>query len=353
MRGSPLLSEGTLLLLNLKSDQQAPGGARRRRTGADGRAVGAPSAHPLQLGLVGWIRGERPSRTSRFSKPSHTRSSRWRRGSRCSSSGGSSVRCRSAARRRPRNRRVGQATHGSRRSRNPAALHAGRGALRAEPARRAAEQSLYYIARATSDVQGHGRASFRLNELLNVDDSVEQERENLSAPSVKLMRTVSRPSARTSARSRTCWISTCAVAASRPSSSRRSACCARSATRSACWAWANCASWSSKRNRAGWKPWPPARRRGSRGAGAHRRHAHQCRGSPGSRSHRTHRSQATGRGPIAGSVDVDFQQVQAAVLRECSVNLVRVKAIASNGNTRRGARSTPGRVSSPASRPDC
>src|SRR6478609_6133206 len=33
----------------------------------------------------------------------------------------------------------------------------------------------------------------------------------------------------------------------------------------------------------------------------------------------------------AGSVDVDFQQVQAAVLRECSVNLVRVKeAIASN-----------------------
>ena len=32
-----------------------------------------------------------------------------------------------------------------------------------------------------------------------------------------------------------------------------------------------------------------------------------------------------------GSVDVDFQQVQAAVLRECSVNLVRVKeAIASN-----------------------
>ena len=33
----------------------------------------------------------------------------------------------------------------------------------------------------------------------------------------------------------------------------------------------------------------------------------------------------------AGSVDVDFQQVQSAVLRECSVNLVRVKeAIASN-----------------------
>ena len=52
---------------------------------------------------------------------------------------------------------------------------------------------LYYVARATSNGPKVTavRASFRLNELLNVDDSVEQERENLSAPSVKLMRTVS------------------------------------------------------------------------------------------------------------------------------------------------------------------
>ncbi len=34
------------------------------------------------------------------------------------------------------------------------------------------------------------RASFKLTELLPVDDSVEHERESLSAPSVKLMRTV-------------------------------------------------------------------------------------------------------------------------------------------------------------------
>jgi chemosensory pili system protein ChpA (sensor histidine kinase/response regulator) len=51
---------------------------------------------------------------------------------------------------------------------------------------------LYYVARATS---GGGRisavrASFKLAELLPVDDSIELERENLSAPSVKLMRTV-------------------------------------------------------------------------------------------------------------------------------------------------------------------
>jgi chemosensory pili system protein ChpA (sensor histidine kinase/response regulator) len=59
VRGSPLLSEGTLLLLNLKSDQQAAPvdageqtltvaqWARRLRT-------------RFQLGLIGWIRGERP-----------------------------------------------------------------------------------------------------------------------------------------------------------------------------------------------------------------------------------------------------------------------------------------------------
>ena len=51
---------------------------------------------------------------------------------------------------------------------------------------------LYYVARASS--RGARvmavRASFKLGELLPVDDSVEQERESLSAPSVKLMRTV-------------------------------------------------------------------------------------------------------------------------------------------------------------------
>jgi hypothetical protein len=34
------------------------------------------------------------------------------------------------------------------------------------------------------------RASFRLGEVLSADEAVEQERENLSAPSVKMMLTV-------------------------------------------------------------------------------------------------------------------------------------------------------------------
>ncbi len=51
---------------------------------------------------------------------------------------------------------------------------------------------LYYIARSASTGPRVAavRASFRLNELLPVDESVEQERENLSAPSIKLMHTV-------------------------------------------------------------------------------------------------------------------------------------------------------------------
>ena len=61
VRGSALLSEGTLLLLNLKSDRQAQ------------PAAPAPGEPPLtasqwarrlrarfQTGLIGWIRGERP-----------------------------------------------------------------------------------------------------------------------------------------------------------------------------------------------------------------------------------------------------------------------------------------------------
>src|SRR6202042_641876 len=51
---------------------------------------------------------------------------------------------------------------------------------------------LYYVARAptTGGRISAVRASFKLAEMLPVDDSIEQERESLSAPSVKLMRTV-------------------------------------------------------------------------------------------------------------------------------------------------------------------
>src|SRR5919109_2211277 len=59
VRGNPLLSEGTLLLLNLKSDQQA---APVAPAAGEPQLTVAQWARRLrtrfQLGLVGWIRGE-------------------------------------------------------------------------------------------------------------------------------------------------------------------------------------------------------------------------------------------------------------------------------------------------------
>jgi chemosensory pili system protein ChpA (sensor histidine kinase/response regulator) len=195
VRGSPLLSEGTLLLLNLKSDQQAapvaPGAgeqalsvaqwARRLRT-------------RFQLGLVGWIRGERPEQNLEILETvAHqieqvaTRQSVfqlwWVVGALIEAlregglETGVSVK-----------RLLGLA------DREILQLYTqGEGRYSQNPPVELLNNLLYYIARATSDGPKVTavRASFRLNELLSVDDSVEQERENLSAPSVKLMRTVS------------------------------------------------------------------------------------------------------------------------------------------------------------------
>src|SRR6185369_2134936 len=60
VRGSPLLSEGTLLSLNLKSDQQAapqPVPTEAERKSINQMARKARSR--FQMALIGWIRGER------------------------------------------------------------------------------------------------------------------------------------------------------------------------------------------------------------------------------------------------------------------------------------------------------
>jgi chemosensory pili system protein ChpA (sensor histidine kinase/response regulator) len=195
VRGSPLLSEGTLLLLNLKSDQQAapvaPGAgepaltvaqwARRLRT-------------RFQLGLVGWIRGERPEQNLEILETvAHqieqvaTRQSVfqlwWVVGALIEALRDGGLETGVSVK-----RLLGLA------DREILQLYTqGEGRYSQNPPVELLNNLLYYIARATSDGPKVTavRASFRLNELLSVDDSVEQERENLSAPSVKLMRTVS------------------------------------------------------------------------------------------------------------------------------------------------------------------
>jgi chemosensory pili system protein ChpA (sensor histidine kinase/response regulator) len=195
VRGSPLLSEGTLLLLNLKSDQQAAPVAP---------AAGEPQLSVVQwarrlrtrfqLGLVGWIRGERPEQNLEILETVAHQLEQvatrqpvfqlwWVVGAVIEAlreggleTGVSIKRLMGLA-----DREILQLyTQGEPRySQNPPV--------------ELLNNLLYYIARATTNGPKVTavRASFRLNELLMVDDSVEQERENLSAPSVKLMHTVS------------------------------------------------------------------------------------------------------------------------------------------------------------------
>jgi len=195
VRGSALLSEGTLLLLNLKSDQQA---SPVQPAAGEPALTVAQWARRLrtrfQLGLVGWIRGERPEQNLEILETVAHQIEQvatrqpvfqlwWVVGSIIEAlrdgglEAGVSIK-----------RLMGLA------DREILQLYTqGEGRYAQNPPVELLNNLLYYAARANSNGPKVTavRASFRLNELLNVDDSVEQERENLSAPSVKLMRTVS------------------------------------------------------------------------------------------------------------------------------------------------------------------
>ncbi len=194
VRGNSLLSEGTLLLLNLKSDKQpAP-------------MSGTPGEPPLtveqwarrlraryQVGLIGWIRGERIEQNleilaavARKLEQIATRQPVfqlwWVIGAIIEAlqenglESGQSVK-----------RLLGLGDREIRRL-----YEQGEARYAHSPPVELLNNLLYYVGR--SDSSGGRvsavRASFRLHELLPVDESIEQERENLSAPSVKLMQTV-------------------------------------------------------------------------------------------------------------------------------------------------------------------
>ncbi len=194
VRGSPLLSEGTLLLLNLKSDRQAT------------PVAPAPGEQPLtieqwarrlrarfQVGLIGWIRGERIDQNLEIlAAVAHkleqvaTRQPVfqlwWVTGALIEAlrerglEGGVSIK-----------RLLGLADREVKRL-----YEEGEARYCQSPPVELLNNLLYYIARAESSGPKVSavRASFRLGDLLPVDEAVEQERESLSAPSVKLMRTV-------------------------------------------------------------------------------------------------------------------------------------------------------------------
>jgi chemosensory pili system protein ChpA (sensor histidine kinase/response regulator) len=194
VRGSALLSEGTLLLLNLKSDKQAQ------------PVAAAPGEPPLtveqwarrlrarfQVGLIGWIRGERIEQNldilAAVSQKLEQIATRqplfqlwWVTGAVIEAlqenglEGGVSIK-----------RLLGLADREIKRL-----YEVGEARFAQTPPVELLNNLLYYVGRAeTSGPRVTAvRASFRLSELLPVDETVEQERENLSAPSVKLMQTV-------------------------------------------------------------------------------------------------------------------------------------------------------------------
>ena len=194
VRGSALLSEGTLLLLNLTSEQQPA--ALPPRAGEPPLTIvqWARRLRPrFQVGLLGWIRGERVKQNleilARVAGKLEQVATRqpvfqlwWVVGAVLEAlvegglAEGATVKRLMGLADREIKRLY---TMGESRYSDSAPLDL-------------LNNLLYYVSRSgTSGPRVMAvRASFKLSELLPVDASVEQERENLSAPSVKLMRTV-------------------------------------------------------------------------------------------------------------------------------------------------------------------
>ncbi len=216
VRGSPLLSEGTLLLLNLSADARRSASVPAR-AGEDPVVVGAAAATALPAGLLGWISGER-HRQNLETLASRRRSSNRSatRDRRCTSCGGWSAASRGAAATAASKRRRGQAPARPGRSRNPEALST-RGLLAYErhPIDDLLNNLLYYVARSGTS----GSAVRRSARVVQSDRTAERRRagrtgarEPVRAEREAHARRWSRRSARTWARSRTCSISSCARA---------------------------------------------------------------------------------------------------------------------------------------------
>ncbi|MEA3197987.1 MAG: hypothetical protein QOF32_2039, partial [Gammaproteobacteria bacterium] len=194
VRGSPLLSEGTLLLLNLKSDQPAQPQSQPQGELSISVAQWARRLRPrFQIGLLGYIRGERTvqnleilakvaEKLEQIAATQPVFQLWWVVGAILEA-----VRTNGLEGSATLKRLLGQA------DRQIKSLYElGEARYCEDPPVDLLNNLLYYVARASTSGGRIAavRASFKLSELLPVDDSIEHERESLSAPSVKLMRTV-------------------------------------------------------------------------------------------------------------------------------------------------------------------
>lgn len=192
-RGQPLLSEGTLLLLNLSPQGKSAGMQDRQPSGEDPVYVASKLRPKFQLALLGWIQGGDTSRhleTLSFVMQALERSANrddmhqlwWVAGGVLESLQNGGLETSVSLK-----RLLGQTDRQIKRL-----IDEGLNAFDNHPVTDLLNNLLYYVARSSNAGERISaiRSAFNLAELLPGDEQVEQAREALSAPSANLMRTV-------------------------------------------------------------------------------------------------------------------------------------------------------------------
>jgi chemosensory pili system protein ChpA (sensor histidine kinase/response regulator) len=192
-RGQPLLSESTLLLLNLSPTRKSAGLAGREPSGEDPVQVATRLRPKFQLALLGWIKGTDAERhlgtlshVAAAMEKSATRDDMfqlwWVVGGVLESLQNGGLETSVSLK-----RLLGQADRQLK-----YLIDEGVDAIETHPVTDLLNNLLYYVARSSNAGQriSEIRAAFNLSELLPGDEQVEHARESLAAPSVKLMETV-------------------------------------------------------------------------------------------------------------------------------------------------------------------
>lgn len=192
-RGQPLLSEGTLLLLNLSPQRKTESHAARDGSGEDPVYVATKLRPKFQLALLGWIKGGDTSRhletlagvalaLERSANRDDMYQLWWIVGGVLESLQNGGLETSVALK-----RLLGQTDRQMK-----MLIDEGLAAFDNHPVTDLLNNLLYYVARSSNAGERISaiRAAFNLAELLPGDEQVEHARDALSAPSVKLMQTV-------------------------------------------------------------------------------------------------------------------------------------------------------------------
>ena len=192
-RQQPLLSEGTLLLLNMSPKRKQDDQAERKTTGEDPVIVAAKLRPKFQLALLGWIKGVDVARQlqtlskvidvlERCANRDDMYQLWWVVNGVLESLQNGGLETSVALK-----RLLGQTDRQIKMM-----VDEGIGAFDKHPVTDLLNNLLYYVARSSNAGKriSEIRAAFNLEELLPGDEQVEHARESLAAPSVKLMKTV-------------------------------------------------------------------------------------------------------------------------------------------------------------------